>query len=307
MRQFKPNAKLKSSKISELTSEVVESFGSNLEHLELDCVKMTAELSKVISGQKKLKTLKFYPSPNQSKHLIDIAKNCIELESVTFYGVTCPNEYRNIVPAYDTFFEKRSSSLKNLEIRSIRNPGKKFYQEQDRFLKNLSLCQNLEFLQIGTHRSVVTNYGLDIITKLINLRKLCLINLGPTVTEINSFLKKSNSKNLTQIFMSGSNCVTEEFFITLTSKKSSKLKYVHIYDCPNLKFQLSTLKSLVGEKFSCLTQLGVEWSNIAEIPMNMLQHGIKKNSLYVLVGKAWVEISKYINIKGQKMQDQLAV
>ena len=297
LRQCKPNAKIQ--KYSELSPEVVSAFGSDLEHLELDCVTMTDELSKAISVQKKLKTLKFYPSTRQSNQLVTIAKNCIELENVTFYSIGFSNEYKDVVPAYDTFFEERSSTLKHLEITSIYKPGKTFYQEQDRFLKNLSLCQNLEMLQTGTCCSMLTNYGLGIITKLTNLRKLYLYNLGPAATEINSLLEKSNLQNVEHIIVSGSNNVTEDFFINLINKKSSNLKQVYIYECPNLKLQQSTLNSLVGKKGSCLTKVGVEWSNIAEIETHMLQYGIKNNSLYVLIGRKWLEISIYI--KGQNM------
>ena len=303
LRQFKPNTKL--SKYSELSSEVVSAFGSDLEHLELDCVTMTDELSKAISVQKKLKTLKFYPSTRQSNQLVTIAKNCIELENVTFYSIGFSNEYKDNVPAYDTFFEERSSTLKHLEITSIYKPGKTFYQEQDRFMKNVSLCQNLERLQIGTYCSVLTNYGLDIITKLTNLRKLYLNKLGPAATEINSLLQESNLPNLEKIVVSGSNHITEDFFTTLIKRQSFNLKDVYIYNCPNLKIQPSTLNSLIGKKVSCVALLGVEWPTIAEISWGMLQNEIKKNSLYVHVGRTWVGISKYI--RGQDMLDPLAV
>ena len=203
LRQLKPKTKL--SKISEFSSEAIESFGSHLEHLDLDFVKMTDELSKAISVQKKLKTLKFYPTPSNSNHLISIAKNCRELEYVTFYNIAYINDYLDVVPAYDTFFEERSKSLKTFEITSIHEPGNRFYQEQDRFLKNLSLCQNLENLYTGYCRSVLSNYGLDIVKKLINLRKLYMYNLGPAATEVNSLLQGSNLQNLQKIVLTGSN------------------------------------------------------------------------------------------------------
>ena len=302
LRQCKPNAKIQ--KYSDLSPEVLSAFGSDLEHLDLDCV-MTDELCKAISVQKKLKTLKFVPHQLGSYNLISIAKNCKELENVTFYNIACPNAFIDVVPAYDTFFEERSSTLKYLEIAAIYKPGKTFYQEQDRFLKNLSLCQNLERLQTGTYHSVLTNYGLDVITKLTNLRKLYLNNLGTAATEINSLLQESNLPNLEKIVVTGSNHITEDFFTTLIKRQSFNLKDVYIYNCPNLKIQPSTLNSLIGKKVSCVALLGVEWPTIAEISWGMLQNEIKKNSLYVHVGRTWVGISKYI--RGQDMLDPLAV
>ena len=241
--------------------------------------------------------------------MIDIGFNCYKLEKVHFDWIKLEQSSYNwenpqlnisandIIDAYDKFFKERKETLKSVFI------GRIDTNIRCQVLKNLVLCENLEELTFD-NASCVDNFGLDIISKLSSLKSLQLPLLcppdndwrGKTIHNVNLLFKGSNLTNLTYIYITENNYLTEDFLMNIAGYVNSKLMKIFIHGCSNLKVQESTLRSLAANVQSGAKRvLGLEWKNICKFPDSRLLEINNVMNIKIRVGNSWISMINIMN------------
>ena len=322
-----PNLNVKTLRLCGLTGvkerdyqSLFDSQGTKLEELEIH------KHSNQISGLTNLKSLKIIHDMHKSKctHLVQIARYCQSLERIEFRQMDDPHDYLNyrrgicaLARGFHEFFSLRKDSLKSITIekydgRSDRDRGRgdRFGGTGVSFLKNMSLCKDLEEIRI-LDASFLLDKSLDIISKLPKLKILQLENLGNLTNweldyyGMKSYTLQEKPQNIGLLFrkletyelklLSISQCeiIKEEDIETLATKGCPKLEKLVLDKCPNLKIKDSTLKTLI-KNCPSLQSLQLHWRMIKEISTNVWNELKKQVIIYITLGKSRIAIEDFV-------------
>ena len=199
------------------------------------------------------------------------------------------------IQAFDKFFEELKENLKSLKVHDISCTDISPMEED--ILKNVSLCQKLEVLEIHDSR-IISNSTLTKFSKLPNLKRLILKRLEPQTTELGQFFQKVKLDNLEYLCIERSQSLTDNAVQNLAIKMPTNLKDIWFYECPYMKLQESTLKRLK----SCpkLENVRMEWSNLNGISTNFLREFNNQINLFVSYNGSWIELEKKLKIDYHK-------
>ena len=309
IQAFKSSPNLKSLAISrqsdnwfKLSKNAIESFGNNLEVLNLEGVYIEdGQMMKTIFSQKNLKDLHVCVRyENVVKTFLDrLPDNCKKLENIYFDRITLDDVFHvSISDHFKTFFEKMNGNLKNFRLNELYCLNCYENPMLGQILMNVSVCTKLEHLEVRDAK-FLTNDILNDISKLSNLKDLDLRNLGsrittlgPKASKINTLFLQMDMKNMEKIHLQGSQYVTDELLKAIALRMPPKLYNLSITGSKNLKILKSTLKSLMD--CPSLNIVGFEWSNLNGISNNFLREFNMKICLHLLVNEEWVQLNEYI-------------
>ena len=293
---FKSNPKLKSlivnsecRKVEEedwfkFTKSIKKVFGKHLEKMALGAIDLNDsqdDIMKEILCQKNLKTLhlsQIYDTNIVINFLNLLPKNCKKLSDVNFSYIIC-NDVNRIQLAFDNFFEEAKENLKILKCPRVYHDDGIVFIPNSRWeiiLKNLSLCQNLEVLEI-LDASFISNATFPIISKLPNLKRLTLKALQNVGNELDTLFQNMNLEKLEYLHIQGLYHLSLE---ALSNRKPSNLKEIWISTGMNLKLQESTLNNL--KNCPKLKKIGLKWSNLDAISTYQLQEFNKNIALFII-------------------------
>ena len=195
------------------------------------------------------------------------------------------------IQAFDKVFEELKENLKRLKVHDISCTDISPMDED--ILKNVSLCQKLEVLEIHDSK-IISNSTLTKFSKLPNLKRLILKRLGPQTTELGQFFQKVKLDNLEYLCIERSQSLTDNAVQNLAIKMPTNLKDIWFYECPYMKLQESTLKRLK----SCpkLENVRMEWSNLNGISTNFLREFNNQINLFVSYNGSWIDLEKKLMI-----------
>ena len=226
--------------------EIVK-FGKNLENLEIDSLlRVTSEAFDEISKLKNLKSLRL--GNFSFKSLINIAKNCQQLENLSISRITdfkwsSKSSHESLIEAFDILFNERKDTLKKLRYDNSLN-----YENIKNLFRNIRLCQNLEQLAINVND--VENFNCESISQLKRLKELtifaCSRRKNQQLASLIKSMDVSQMKHLTlfdvgdyagNLFETISNIhfpVLERLHMQ-SSGYSDKAVEALLNNCPNLK------------------------------------------------------------------------
>ena len=231
------NRKLKSLKLTisgykeaELFPETLTCLKENgveLEHLQIDGLSHH-EIFKIIPNPENLTSLalRVKNARFKSNDLISFAKNCKKLET---FKIHFNFNYDNINPAVDissfilamdTFFIERQSALRSLAVDNIWV----LLDGTCDMLRNLSLCQNLEALELDS--PTITQSSLGSISKLPGLKKLAFKNLSIDPDIFGDFFWNLNKENLECLVINNCSSFNETEFKNMRKLHFPKLERV---------------------------------------------------------------------------------
>ena len=191
----------------------------------------------MITNFTELKSLKLHQidwTEFNSQDVILLAKNCPKLDTIEFDDIRSHDKSSTFL-AFDTFFHEKQSTLKRVCFKKVLVNS----VPTDEFLRNLSLCQNLEEFQ--SQKTYLTQSGLDIISTLPNLKKLIFHDISITSKTMRNFLKNLNKINLECLFISKCSGLDEYAFKDLSELTFPKLERLFIYKdsvTPGLKIDV---------------------------------------------------------------------
>ena len=209
--------------LSPETLKLIETQSQEIEHFELSWVNMSS--IDMVTSFTKLKCLRLNQidwrefSPNA---VISLAKNCPKLDTIEFDDIRSHDKTSTFL-AFDTFFHEKQSILKSVCFKKVLVNS----VPTDEFLRNLSLCHNLEEFQ--SQKTYLTQTGLDIISTLPNLKKLIFHDISITSKTMRHFLKNLNKTNLECLFISKCSGFDEYSFKDLSNLSFPKLERLFIY------------------------------------------------------------------------------
>ena len=304
VQAFKSNPNLKSLDIFEyderwieLQKDTIKAFGKGLNKLNLEGVyyiELKDELVNIILEQENLSHLQIsMSSESVVKVLLSLLpQKCKKLEYILFKEIW-ENYSRTIQDSFDQFFDDMKDTLKGVKFGLLHfiylRP--KLYK----ILKNIALCQKLEYLEIFD-ASCLKAETFHQISKLPNLKKLNLHQVGPAAKSLTKFLN-TDMINLEEIYIQGSEFVTNKFLEVLVSRLPPKVNKMSFTGCLNLKVSESSLKDLM--KCPSLKTLGFEEENLKYIPKDTLLEFNKTVNikLYQCLypGWKWITLTQYYN------------
>ena len=197
------------------------------------------------------------------------------MSDVNFSSIIC-DDVKIIQSAFDKFFDEAKENLKSFKCHSVINYNNFQNQRWEQILKNLSLCQNLEVLEI-LDTSFISNATLTIISKLPNLKRLTLKALQNVGNELDTLFQNMNLEKLEYLHIQGLYHLSLE---ALSNRKPSNLKEIWISTGMNLKLQESTLNNL--KNCPKLKKIGLKWSNLDAISTYQLQEFNKNIALFII-------------------------
>ena len=287
------NTESKSKNWFKLTNGNKKVFGKNLETLALGTLAFDNsqnEITKEIFSQKNLKTLQlsynYYESNTVMKNFLNLLpKNCKKLSHVNFGHMVCDDVTR-IASNFDNFFEEVKENLKTFKCDQVYFTDGSPYPAWERILKNLSLCQKLQVLEIFD-ATFISNPTLTMISNLPNLKRLTLTKIGSmsNSTEFGTLFQKMNLEKLEYLHLEGRYFLPHKALQSLSNRTPPNLKEIWIYAISNLKLQESTLKNLMD----CpkLKKVGLKWSNLDGISTYQLQEFNKNIALFINHEGTW--------------------
>ena len=292
---FKANPKLKSLIVNtasinkdwfKLTKSTKKVFGKNLETLKFVAITLEEIVNEILS-QNNLKTLhlsQICDTNTEINFLNMLPKNCKKLSKVNFSFIVC-NDVRRIQSSFDKFFEEAKENLKSFKCHSVFNYDNSQNQRWEEILKNLSLCQNLEVLEIFG-ATFISNSTLTMISKLPNLKRLTLKKLENSRTEFGAFFQKTNLEKLEYLHFEGWYYISNEALQSLSNRKPPNLKEIWILTGQNLKLQESTLNNL--KNCPKLKKIGLKWSNLDGISTYQLHEFNKDIAIFLYHKDKWI-------------------
>ena len=313
------------------------SQGRQLEGLELN------KYSNSISRLSNLKSLKMSRHSVFSKceDLVDIAKSCSYLENIHFDEIADPHWCSKMSytlncalgRGFHDFFLLRKDSLKSVTFENFDGlsdldcPRFQYRRgkREPSFLKNMSLCANLEELKI-LDASFLLDEGMRIISNLPKLKRLDLTNLGnltynendkimelsdaPSRIErrdeflqvkpksIDVLFSKLNTHKLKFLSITYCDIITDEDIETLAKKDCPKLEQLVLDRCPNLKLKNCTLKNLI-KNCPSLQSIQLHWRMITDISTNLWNELRKRVNIHITLGKSCMAIEEFVVTKAK--------
>ena len=218
------------------TMKLIESQGKEIEYFELRCLAINS--IDMMTSLTKLKSLKlnenFWPDDVRIE-VISLAKNCPKLDTIEFDDLFF-NDETSMLLALDTLFYEKRLTLKSLCFKEVKASN----GFTDDFLRNLSLCQNLEEFQC--QKTDLTQSSLDIIVRLPKLKKLTFHHIRMSSDTVRKFLRKLNKTNLECLIISNCSGFDDTAFQNLSELSFPKLQRLFIYrDCPTLGPEIENL------------------------------------------------------------------
>ena len=241
---------------------------------------------------------------SKADDLIAIAKSCKNLEHITFTRVGDLNSShlndKSSVLGFNELFLERRQTLKSLTI-------EKFSSRPDgdgpsSFMKNMTLCENLQEIRILDAR-VLSTFGLNVIANIQKLELLELIGLHNSSYYNNlnndglkTFLNNLNTDNLKFLTISDTSMITEENFEIFCKKRCPMLEKLNFDKCPKLKINDHMLKTLVGNCPS-LKSIQFTWRSISETSTKLLNKLSKSMIIFVAFGDYCLSYEDFVKVK----------
>ena len=260
----------------------IKDFGKDLENLVLGNVRIEdqqIEMMTTILSLKNLKSLEIslLESKAAIKFLDLLPKNCLKLSEVSFHTIIW-KDLTKIQAPFDNFFEEMQERLKKLKIPPIIRPNNRQYvfRREEEILMNLSLCQKLEVLELGSYLS---NDPLTLISKLPNLKHLKLGELGIFAGGFGKLFLDMNTEKLEFLHIDGTRSLFEDKLQILSGREFPNLKEIRFSNCRNLDLREITLEHL--KDLPKLEKIGLQWLNVCRCSLSFLQEFNEQISINV--------------------------